>query len=60
MEQTVDFEDVDARLSGHDHICDLLGCVMKSHTGAGSEDPGRARIAQLKREIAYLGAKLSD
>ncbi|HJZ95442.1 MAG TPA: hypothetical protein VKE70_02995 [Candidatus Solibacter sp.] len=60
MEQTVDFEDVDARLSGHDHICDVVGRAM---CGVRAEDPKmwmRARIAQLKREIAYLEAKLAD
>jgi len=47
-----------ARLSGHDHICDLLAPLM-GH--AQSLDPKiwvRARIAQLRREIADLEKKL--
>jgi ankyrin repeat protein len=47
-----------ARLGGHDHICDFLGPLMKQ---AQSLDPKiwvRARIAQLRREIAYLEGKL--
>jgi ankyrin repeat protein len=48
-----------ARLAGHDQICDLLDPLMKQ---AQSLDPKiwvRARIAQLRREIAYLEGKLA-
>ena len=48
-----------ARLGGHDEICDLLAPLMKQ---AQSLDPKvwvRARIARLRREIAYLAEKLS-
>jgi ankyrin repeat protein len=47
-----------ARLAKHDHICDLLGPLMEQ---AQSQDPKvwiRARIAQLRREIARLEAQL--
>lgn len=47
-----------ARLAGHDHICDLLASFM---TQAQSTDPKiwvRARIAQLRREIADLEKQL--
>ena len=47
-----------ARLAGHDPICDLLAPLMEQ---AQSQDPKiwvRARIAQLRREIAYLENKL--
>ena len=47
-----------ARLAGHDQICHLLDPLMKR---AQSLDPKiwvRARIAQLRREIAYLEEKL--
>ena len=49
-----------ARLAGHDHICDLLGPLMKK---VQSSDPNiwvRARIGQLQREIASLEAKLKS
>jgi ankyrin repeat protein len=48
-----------ARLAGHDQICDLLDPLMKQ---AQSLDPKiwvRARILQLRREIAYLEAQLA-
>jgi len=48
-----------ARLAGHDQICDLLAPLMEQ---AQSRDPEiwvRARIAQLRREIAYLEEKLT-
>ena len=47
-----------ARLGGHDKICDLLDPLMKQ---AQSQNPKiwvRARIGQLRREIAYLESKL--
>jgi ankyrin repeat protein len=47
-----------ARLAGHDDICELLAPLMKE---AQSRDPNiliRARIAQLRREIASLEKKL--
>jgi len=47
-----------ARLSGHNHICDMLAPLMAQ---AQSLDPKiwvRARIAQLRREIANLEEKL--
>jgi ankyrin repeat protein len=47
-----------ARLSGHDHICDLLAPLMER---AQSGDPQiwvRARIAQLRLEIANLEKNL--
>jgi len=47
-----------ARLSDHDHICDLLGPLMMQ---VQSQDPKvwiRARIAQLRREIARLEQQL--
>jgi ankyrin repeat protein len=48
-----------ARLAGHDQICDLLAPLIEQ---AQSRDPKiwvRARIAQLRREIAYLEEKLT-
>ena len=48
-----------ARLGGHDHVCDFLAPLMKQ---AQSLDPKiwvRARIAQLRREIAYLEGELA-
>jgi uncharacterized protein len=48
-----------ARLAGHDQICDLLAPLMEQ---AQSRDPKiwvRARIAQLRREIANLEEKLA-
>ena len=47
-----------ARHGGHDHICKLLGPLMEE---AQKRDPNvwvRARIAQLRREIASLEKKL--
>lgn len=47
-----------ARLSGHDNICELLAPLMEQ---AQKQDPSvwvRARIAQLRREIALLEKKL--
>jgi ankyrin repeat protein len=47
-----------ARLAKQDHICDMLGSLMGSQQ---SKDPKvwvRARIAQLRREIADLEKKL--
>ena len=48
-----------ARCSGHDHVCDLIGPLMKQEQ---SQDPQiwvRGRIAQLKREIEELEKKLT-
>jgi ankyrin repeat protein len=48
-----------ARLAGHDQRCDLLAPLMKQ---AQSVDPKicvRARIGQLRREIAYLEEQLA-
>ena len=48
-----------ARLGGHDHICNLLAPLMEQ---AQSRDPKiwiRARIAQLRREVAHLEEKLA-
>jgi len=48
-----------ARLSGHDNICDLLAPLMHE---AQTRDPDvwvRARIKQLKREIASLEKRLA-
>jgi hypothetical protein len=47
-----------ARLGGHDAICELLAPMMED---AQKSDPNvwvRARIAQLRREIASLEKKL--
>lgn len=47
-----------ARRGGHDHICELLAPLMEE---ARERDPNvwvRARIAQLRREIASLEKKL--
>ena len=47
-----------ARLAGHDQICEFLAPLMEQ---AQSRDPQvwvRAKIAQLRREIAYLEEKL--
>ena len=47
-----------ARLSGHDDICELPAPLMEE---AQKRDPNvwvRARIAQLRREIASLEKKL--
>ena len=48
-----------ARLAGHDEICALLAPLMKQ---AQSRDPMiwvRARVPQLRREIAYLEENLA-
>jgi ankyrin repeat protein len=48
-----------ARLGGHDHIGDFLAPLMEQ---AQSLDPKiwvRARVAQLRREIAYLEEKFA-
>jgi len=47
-----------ARLSGHDHICDLLAPLMEQAQSLDPEIWVRARIAQLRREIADLEKKL--
>jgi hypothetical protein len=47
-----------ARLGGHDDICELLDPLMEE---TQKRDPNvwvRARIAQLRREIALLEKKL--
>jgi len=47
-----------ARLARHDHVCDLIGPLMKQMQ---SRDPHiwvRARIAQLQREIAGLERRI--
>jgi ankyrin repeat protein len=49
-----------ARLAKQDHVCDLLGPLMKQ---ARSRDPKvwiRARIVQLQRELAELKRKLNS
>ena len=46
------------RLAGHDHVCDLLGPLVKQ---VQSQDPHiwvRGRIAQLQREIAELETRI--
>jgi ankyrin repeat protein len=48
-----------ARLAGHDAVCDFMAPLMAE---AQSKEPKiwvRARIAQLKREVARLEAELS-
>lgn len=47
-----------ARLHGHDEICDLLGLLMKQVQSQDSKIWIRARIAQLRREIARLEQQL--
>jgi ankyrin repeat protein len=47
-----------ARLSGHDNICDLLAPLMQEVQKRDPEVWARARIAQLKREIASLEKRL--
>ena len=49
-----------ARLAKHDRVCDFLSPLMRQ---IQAQDPKiwiRARIAQLRREIAYLEAKLES
>lgn len=48
-----------ARLAGHDEICDLLGPAMKRVQSQDQKIWVRARIAQLRREIAELEKKIS-
>jgi ankyrin repeat protein len=43
-----------ARLSGHDHICDLLAPLMERMQLVNPQIWVRARIAQLRRQIADL------
>ena len=48
-----------ARIGGHDDVCEVLAPLMKE---AQKHDPDiwlRARIAQLKREIAFLEKRLT-
>lgn len=47
-----------ARLAGHDHICDLLAPLMEKAQSADPKIWVRARIAQLRRELADLEKKL--
>lgn len=47
-----------ARLSGHDHICELLAPLMEKAYSDDSKIWVRARIAQLRREISDLENKL--
>lgn len=47
-----------ARLAGHDDVCDLLGPLMTMAQSNDSKVWVRARIAQLRREIADLEKKL--
>lgn len=49
-----------ARLAGHDDICDLLGPAMKQVQSKDRNIWVRARIAQLRREIAELEKKVSE
>lgn len=48
-----------ARLGGHDHVCDLLAPLMKQAQSLDEKIWVRARIAKLRREIAYLEEKLA-
>jgi ankyrin repeat protein len=48
-----------ARLGGHDHVCDLLALLMKEAQLLDTKIWVRARIGQLRREIAYLEEKLA-
>jgi ankyrin repeat protein len=48
-----------ARLANQDHICDMLAPVMTRVQSQDSKIWVRARIAQLKRALADLEAKLS-
>jgi uncharacterized protein len=47
-----------ARISGHDHICDMLAVWMKEKQAADPKVWIRARIAQLRREISNLEQRL--
>lgn len=47
-----------ARLGGHDHICELLAPLMEEVQKRDPDVWVRARIAQLRREIASLEKKL--
>jgi ankyrin repeat protein len=47
-----------ARLGGHDNICDLLAPLMEDAQKRHPNSWVRARIAQLRREIASLEKKL--
>ncbi len=47
-----------ARLHGQDHICDLLGTLMRQEQEADPMIWIRARIAQLRREIDRLEQQL--
>lgn len=47
-----------ARICGHDKICDVLAPLMKEAQKRDPEVWVRARIAQLKREIASLERRL--
>jgi ankyrin repeat protein len=48
-----------ARLAGHDQICNLLDPLMKQAQSLDPKTWVRARIVQLRREIAYLEAQLA-
>ena len=48
-----------ARHGGHDEICDLLAPLMEQVQSLDRKIWVRARIAQLRREIAYLEEKLT-
>jgi ankyrin repeat protein len=48
-----------ARLAGHDQICDLLAPLMKEAQSLDQKIWVRARITQLRRELAYLEAVLT-
>lgn len=47
-----------ARLAGRYHICDMIGPLMERAQSKDSKIWMRARIGQLRREIAYLESKL--
>jgi len=47
-----------ARLGGHDSICEILGPLMEETQKRDPQIWVRARIAQLRREIALLEGKL--
>ena len=47
-----------ARIAGHDQICDFLAPLMQKLQSGDSQIWVRARIAQLRREIARLEASL--
>jgi ankyrin repeat protein len=47
-----------ARLAGHDSICDFLKPLMEQAQSGDQKIWLRARIAQLRRELAYLEAAL--